>query len=104
MRRIVAFSLCLLLAGCVTTKLVPGADSIRVTSNGETVKGCKFIGEIKASDRMNGGFGQGAAEENTDRRLKNQALEMGGNVILLNRSNTSYYGSSARGELYSCSM
>lgn len=102
MRLLAALVTPLLLSGCVTTKLAPGADAVRVTSNGETVKDCKFLGEIKASDRMNGGFGQGAAEENTDRRLKNQAIEMGGNVVLLNRANTSYFGSSARGEVYAC--
>lgn len=93
----------LLLSACVTTQLKPGADQVRVTTNAETVRGCESLGNIKASDRMNGGvFGQDAAEENTDRRLRNQAVALGGNVVFLDRASTGIDGSSARGEVYRC--
>jgi Domain of unknown function (DUF4156) len=91
-------------SACVTTQLTPAAQKVRVTTNVEVVRGCKFVGEVKASDRMNGGmFGQDAAEENTYRRLKNRAAQIGGNVVLLNRASTGYSGATARGEVYRCS-
>ena len=88
---------------CVTTTLTPAGQKVRVTTNAEAVRGCEFLGEAKASDRMNGGaFGQDAAEENTYRRLKNHAAEMGGNTVLMNRAHTGLHGSSARGEVFRC--
>ena len=69
----------IVLAGCVTTKVTPEGESVRVTTNPEAIKGCRYVGDIQASDRMNGGaFGQDAAEENTFRRVKNATAAMGG--------------------------
>lgn len=93
----------LMLASCVTTKLTERGEQVRVTTNNEVVRGCKYIGEVKASDRMNGGaFGQDAAEENTDRRIKNAAAEKGADTVLLSRADKSGLGASARGEAYFC--
>jgi hypothetical protein len=91
------------LTSCVTTTLTPSGERVRVTTNTETVRGCDFVGEVKASDRMNGGaLGQDAAEENTYRRLRNDAAAMGGNIVLLNRASTGRNGSTARGEVFRC--
>lgn len=66
------------LTGCVTTQLTPKAQMVRVTSNPEAVRGCTLIGNIDASDRLQGGMmGQMAAEENANRRLQNKAAEAG---------------------------
>ena len=52
---------------------------------------------------MNGGLvGVDAAEENTHRRLKNSAFEMGANVVHIMRADASALGASARGEAYHC--
>lgn len=103
MRRIAVLVAALAISGCVTTQLKPGAESVRITSNPEVVRGCKVIGEVRAADRMNGGMvGQDAAEENTYRRLRNAAVDMGANVVYLERAGTGYYGASARGEAYIC--
>lgn len=101
--RLAVFAVLLVAAACVTTKLTPEGERVRVTSNAEAAKGCRLIGDIDASDRMNGGaMGQMAAEENTQRRLKNKAAEMGANLVLLTTSTTGTSGSRARGEAYSC--
>lgn len=95
--------LALALAGCVTTKLTPEAEKVRVTINLDAVKGCKLLGNVDASDRMNGGMvGQMAAEENANRRLRNKAAEMGANTVLMVNSTTGTSGSRARAEAYAC--
>lgn len=101
--RILAIGAVLLLAGCVTTKVTPEGEGVRVTTNPEAIKGCRYVGDIQASDRMNGGaFGQDAAEENTFRRVKNATAAMGGNVAFLQHSDVSVYGASKRAEAYNC--
>lgn len=91
------------LASCVTTKLNERSASVQITANAEAVRGCRYVGEVHAADRMNGGlFGQDAAEENTYRRMRNQAAELGASIVLLHRAETGYNGASARGEAYAC--
>jgi uncharacterized protein YbjQ (UPF0145 family) len=93
-----------LLSACVTTHLTPEAEKVRVTTNPEAVRGCKLLGNIEASDKMNGGMvGQMAAEENANRRLRNDAAKLGANVVLMGSSTTGMSGSRARGEAYACS-
>lgn len=95
----------LLAAGCVTTQLTPAAERVRVTSNAAALKECKLIGNVDASDRMNGGMlGQMAAEENASRRLRNKAAEMGANTVLLVSSTTGMSGSRSRAEAYACPL
>jgi uncharacterized protein YbjQ (UPF0145 family) len=91
------------LSACVTTHLTPEAERVMVTTNVEAVRGCKLLGDIDASDRMNGGMiGQMAAEENATRRLKNKAAEMGATHVLFTSSTTGRSGSRTRGEAYQC--
>ena len=102
MRGAVLFLL-VVLAACVTTHLTPEGEAVRVTSNPETVKGCTSLGEIAADDKMNGGMiGQMAAEENANRRLRNDAAKLGANTVLLASSTTGMSGSRVRGEAYRC--
>lgn len=76
---------------------------MRVTTNQEAVKGCTLVGPIEASDKMNGGMiGQVAAEENANRRIRNDAAKMGANVVLFVNSTTGMSGSRVRGEAYAC--
>jgi hypothetical protein len=91
------------LAGCVTTRLTPTGEKVRVTSNPETVRGCTFLGAVKGADHMNGGIaGQGAAEENANRRLRNAAASMGADTVLIVTATTGMGGSTVRGEGYRC--
>jgi uncharacterized protein YbjQ (UPF0145 family) len=92
-----------LTAGCVTTDLTPEAERVRITSNPEVVRPCKFVGEVTGADRMNGGtMGQGAAEENANRRLRNNAAAMGADTVFVGTSTTNTSGSVQRGEAYQC--
>lgn len=102
-RSLLTLAILLSTAACVTTSLTPAGQKVRVTGDPGVIRGCEYVGDVQASDRMNGGaFGQDAAEENTYRRIKNKAAALGGNVVLLNRGNTNFQGSSARGEVYRC--
>lgn len=88
---------------CVTTRTTPAGQAVRITSNPEIVRGCAFLGEVVGKDRMNGGLlGQGAAEENATRRVKNTAAEMGADTVLISTSTTGFSGSTIRGEAYRC--
>ena len=83
--------------------LSPAAEAVRVTSNPDAVKGCKFIAEVTGADRLNGGMmGQMAAEENATRFLKKNASEAGANTVLVSASTTGMSGSRKRGEAYAC--
>ena len=93
----------MILSACVTTDLTPGGQKVRITSNPDVVRPCKFIGEVTGADRMNGGtMGQGAAEENANRRLRNNAAAIGADTVFVGLSTTNTSGSVQRGEAYKC--
>lgn len=103
MKKIMATILAIGLTACSVTELKPNADAVRVTTNPEVIKGCKYIAEIAASDRFYGGvLGQDLAEENMYRKIKNSAVKLGANVVYLNRAHTGLDGASGRGEAYFC--
>lgn len=92
-----------LACGCVTTKQTAEAAKIRMTANADAVKGCKFLGNVKGSDHLNGGaMGQGFAEESATNEMLNHAAELGANTVLTVRSTTNTSGSNQLGEAYSC--
>lgn len=102
-RKVAAILTGLTVAACVTTNLTPAGSKVRLTSNPDVVKPCKFLGEVKGADRMNGGMmGQGAAEENANRRLRNNAAAMGADTVFVGTSTTGFSGSVQRGEAYIC--
>jgi uncharacterized protein YbjQ (UPF0145 family) len=103
MKRVVVVAGVMILSACVTTDLTPAGQTVRITSNPDVVRPCKFIGEVTGADRMNGGtMGQGAAEENANRRLRNNAAAMGANTVFVGVSTTNTSGSVQRGEAYQC--
>jgi hypothetical protein len=91
------------LSACVTTSLTPRGEKVRLTSNPDVVRPCKYVGEVTGADRMNGGTaGQGAAEENANRRLRNNAAQIGADTVFIGTSTTNTSGSVQRGEAYQC--
>ena len=89
MSRFLSASMLLLLGGCSAIPLKPGAAKIRFMQN--EPKGCTYLGEAVGS--QGGSFiGRLTSNENMEigarNSLKNQAAEMGGNVVtlLLNRA------------------
>lgn len=93
--------LSLLSAGCATQLNAKGA-AVRVTSNPEVVRGCKYLGRVSGSDHMHGGVLQGTAEKSADAEMRNGAAWIGANTIFLVRGSTGWGGSSQMGEAYSC--
>ena len=94
-------ALCL---GC-TTAMVKGAEKIRVTANPEIVHGCTYLGEAKAQSNQAGMWGAAGAEkdeENVRTMLRNEALKMGGNIVLLQTSHATGPSLIYRGEVYHC--
>ena len=89
MRNYLFATVLLLLGGCAAIPLNPGAAKIRITQN--EPKGCTYLGE--ATGHQGGSVvGKLTSNENMEigarNSLKNQAMEMGGNVvtILMNRA------------------
>lgn len=102
MRRLAYAVVAFGLSACVRTSVVPGAESVRVTSVEDAVKGCVSKGIITERDRQGGLFAQGTAAKNVDARLKNAAAAKGANVLLLIQSKSGYWGSSGQAEAFQC--
>jgi hypothetical protein len=69
--------------GCASTKLAPGADAIPITINPDLVKGCQFLGSVKSSVEGNAFQDMNAVDEAATGEIRNQALSIGANMILL---------------------
>lgn len=98
---VAAIAVAFITASCTST--TPKGAQVRVTSNPDVVQACEYLGEVKGADHMWGGsLGQGKAESNAYKRLKNNAAEMGANVVLMVTDETGSSGSTKRGEAYRC--
>lgn len=83
-------SLCLFIAGCVTQALKPGAEKVYISAAPVSAS-CKSLGSV-ISTNVNGSTVPYTSEENLTRvgltSLKNQAYNLGGNYVVLNRPQT----------------
>lgn len=86
----------LLLAGTACVTVSEKGQQVRVTSNPEVVKGCTFLGNVKATSGW--GTNTGLAASNTEKTLQNKAAKLGANVVFVVAS-----GGHASGEAYLCS-
>jgi len=59
----VALCAIVLVVSCVTTRLTPEGQQVRATTNQEAVKGCKLVGPLESSDKMNSGMHDVAGDE-----------------------------------------
>lgn len=84
------------LVGCATAS--PEAQNVRVTNNPEVVRGCEFLGNVKAMSGWGGSAGSGLAARNIEETLKERTHKLGGNVVYL-VANASSKGT---GEAYRC--
>jgi hypothetical protein len=82
-------------ASCVST--TPAGEKVRVTSNPDVVKGCKFLSNVRATSGWGGSGGTGLAGSNTEKTLQNKTASLGGNVVFVVSS-----GIHASGEAYRC--
>lgn len=90
-------ALATLIASCVST--TPAGEKVRVPGNPDVVKGCKFLGNVKATSGWGGSAGTGLAGSNTEKTLQNKTAELGGNVVFVVSS-----GIHASGEAYRCEL
>lgn len=103
MKIIVVAFLAFLQVACVNISMSPEGSKVRLTSNPETIRGCKYVALVKGTDHMNGGLaGQGAAEENAMRKIRNKAAEIGADTVMFYNITTGFSGSAVRGEAYKC--
>jgi hypothetical protein len=86
----------LLVFGCVSAN--PEAQKVRVTNNPDVVRGCEFLGNVKAMSGWGGSAGGGIAAANIEETLKERTHALGGNVVFM-VANASSRGT---GEAYRC--
>lgn len=80
----------LLIAGCSAPKLRPEAGSVKIVINKPDTARCKYLGEIIGSPGNWGTEDSGANEAlmvGASNDLRNQAYDMGGNVIYFQKVN-----------------
>lgn len=91
-----------LLAGCSTVALKPGAETVKVI-NVPAPKSCQFLGGVVNED-VNGATQSYTSHEHLQidqlNTLKNKALALGANVIVLTDHQTTYAQRNALREKY----
>lgn len=100
MKRVMPFaamtvSLAALAVGCMSAS--PAAQKVRITGNPDVVRGCQFLGNVKATSGFVGGAGTGIGSNNTEVALREKTAKLGGNVVFIVTS-----GVKATGESYAC--
>lgn len=96
--------LALLLAACAPVALTPEAVSVRITSNPETVKGCRYLEAVEGKDDRNMRVtGSTGTDANARHRLQNNTAALKGNTVLLTYESTRTNYTLLRGEAYACS-
>ncbi|MRS16217.1 DUF4156 domain-containing protein [Enterobacteriaceae bacterium RIT691] len=99
MKKISVILVMMTLAGCSATGISANANHVRVTNN-EPGKECKFLGDITGSQGnfFTGGWTSNSNLETGARNdLKNQAANMGGNVVSIITQRAGQTGSSWEG-------
>lgn len=76
-------------------------EAVRVVGDSGMVEGCKLIGEVKGKSSW-GGVMQSHAESKAYRHIKENALKMGADTVLMVTGHSSWGGSKYRGEAYLC--
>jgi hypothetical protein len=90
------------LGGCGKPKLSPEAEAVRFTYASEQVSGCQSRGLVSASDPR-AGLAANAARRAVEAKLRSQAHQQGGSVVLLKKLDSSYWsGVKGEGEAFSC--
>jgi hypothetical protein len=89
--RLLAAVFAIVALSCMTAS--PKAQSIRVTSNPEAVRGCKYLGNVEG----NSGFSSAVADNNAVVEMREEGAKLGANVIL-----AVTLGKKAIGEAYLC--
>ena len=102
MRVVVAGALALCVAGCVSTK--PGAASVRLTSNAESVRGCASLRQETVGIHNLENINAVTIQANIITKMKNAAAVAGATDVLTSGPNLNAFGTAATmtGDLYRC--
>lgn len=84
--------------GCAT--LSPEAQAVRITTNPDVVRPCRYIAQVRGADGLSTNYGA-LARDNATADLKNEASKVGANTVFLN-SSSDKIGAVQLGEAYSC--
>jgi hypothetical protein len=96
-RRVIGIAIpALWLISCVSAS--PDAQNVRITNNPEVVRGCEFLGNVKAMSGWGGSAGSGIAARNIEETLKERAHKLGANVLYV----VGNAASKGTGEAYRC--
>jgi hypothetical protein len=76
-RNLMLASAMLVTSSCVTQTLAPGADRVKLTREASDVAGCKVVGNVS------GVWGSGKDEYISETVLRNRAVGLDGNTVLV---------------------
>ena len=93
--RFTALALVFASVSCISAS--PAAEKVRITSNPDVVRGCQFLGNVKATSGWGGQAGTGIGSNNTEVALREKTAKLGGDVVFVVAS-----GVKATGEAYRC--
>jgi len=101
MRKLVVATLAVLVAGCAAgVAPTPAAAKIRVTSNPDVVKPCKFLGNVSA--KAVGGTWATTPGERAQARLQQEALDLGADTVFIAANTADARVAATTGEAYKC--
>lgn len=89
------------LSSCATALSNKGAI-VRVTSQSEQVKTCKYLGQVSSSSSWGGFAATGIGFESAMNELKNKAADMGANILLTQVISNTMGGTRMVGDAYYC--
>lgn len=87
-----------LVTACATT--TGDANLVRLTSNPEQVKGCKFLGEVRGSGASANPFN--SVEMSGENSMRKHAVKLGATHVLLTYQSGSGTRGVSAGEAYMC--
>jgi Domain of unknown function (DUF4156) len=87
----------LVFTGCVS--LSPQEAAVRVTSNPEVVRGCRFLGNVRDTATK---LAHGSPATAVEDMLKKETAALGGNTVLVATITSTGKGTTESGEAYSC--
>lgn len=95
----------LLFVAACATQLTPAGAKVRITTNPDVVKGCRFVANVRATGAntqsmfVHAGAAPNAQDvENVQKKLQNETARLGGDTVFLSKQE----GTSAIGEAYRC--
>ena len=100
LRMLVALGTASLFACASGVTPTAASAKVRVTSNPDVVKPCKFLGNVSA--KAVGGTWATTPGERAQQRLQQQTLDLGGNTVFIASNSADARVAAETGEAYQC--